>query len=250
MGLLLGNRKRKAERYFIFLGDSLSGGLGLNSQATSGEISQRSSVQLWKNLTNDGWYDLKISDPDSNNQLGHTGFTSYIGVTHGLELQLANIVENGGLSNPTYLIKAGHGGSNIDQWDLTDTYYTTFVSRITAAKTYLRKKTPIMFFSLGTNDAAIASNNSWTSEEYTQWKNKIINLIQRFKSELPSIQIYAVRIREWITEAGYINNELELIESQYSYFNLLDITDVTYRDSYHPDYAGQKVLMNQIYGLI
>ena len=65
----------------LFIGESNSGGVALNSDLAASELLPRPRVQIWDNINNDGFDTLQIG---VNNLLGHIGLETYATDHHGL----------------------------------------------------------------------------------------------------------------------------------------------------------------------
>lgn len=145
----------------IITGESNSGGYALNSQAPSDEIGQRLGVQILNNST----FEFEALNIGVNNLIDHAGLSN--GSTHGLELGLANSIDDGLWGRtPVYLVKTGQGGSTVGQWTQNDTYFQKFIQRITAAFNALQGAgyvvQPYVWFSQGINDAIAGTPvNTW-----------------------------------------------------------------------------------------
>ncbi len=92
----------------VIWGESNAAGNADNSAALPSELASRSTVQIL-NHTTGKFENLHIG---VNNEQD-----TYFGNTvHGMELGMANEVDSGNLSNPTYMVKIGVSGSYICQW--------------------------------------------------------------------------------------------------------------------------------------
>jgi hypothetical protein len=81
---------------FVITGESNSGGLGSNSQATPAEQKAGPCVQI-TNLTN-GRFTFEPLHLGGNNLRAHFGLQKYYGTRHGFENELANAVEHNAFS--------------------------------------------------------------------------------------------------------------------------------------------------------
>ena len=138
----------------LFIGESNSGGVGLNSDLAASELLPRPRVQIWDNINNDGFDTLQIG---VNNLLGHSGLEAYATDHHGWEAGLALSVEaDDWRGQDMHLVKAGQGASTINQWTTGGDYWNKFVQRIDGAKAAITAtgKTPQVYVwaSLGVND--------------------------------------------------------------------------------------------------
>ena len=155
----------------IFGGESNSGGLAPNSSATTLELSSRSEIKLFKNDTQDGFYNLDIG---VNNLVGHVGLQYVATTAHGWELQLANRIALGDLPNFTYVVKGGQGGSTAAMWIEGATYtaesntvspFNEFITRVNKARNLITLEKGVapklvLFWSQGINDRGIGTNQT------------------------------------------------------------------------------------------
>lgn len=146
----------------LFTGESNSGGQARNQRLT---VNQRLPRPALKILDNIGLQFVPIQI-GWNTNLGHTGLEPYF--THGWENGLATRIEAGTFNlMPTYLVKAGQGGSRIDQWDENADYYTRLKQRMTAATQRIQAVTGlppkiVIWYSQGINDFVAGTNiNTW-----------------------------------------------------------------------------------------
>ncbi|QQS22775.1 fibronectin type III domain-containing protein [bacterium] len=223
---------------FVITGESNSGGIGLNSQATVGELASRSAVQIM-NLTS-GNFLYENLDIGTNNLRDHSGLEGYYDCCHGFELQLANSTEEHAFpDNPqVYLVKTGHGGSQVTNWAVGQTYWTKFLQRTAAAKTQLPENRKwVVFLSLGINDA-IAGNNVST------WKTNMIEWMDRIKADLPG----AIIILTGFQSMGYGTYNTAINELAASEPNVyaIDSTGAALRDANHWSYAGLKTVTSSM----
>ncbi|MFK5922334.1 MAG: sialate O-acetylesterase [Verrucomicrobiota bacterium] len=141
---------------FVITGESNSGGVGRNSNASPKEMAPRPAVQIM-NLT-DGKFGFEALQLGVNNLRDHFGLQNRYEDRHGFENELANAVERGGFSGrkQVHLIKTGHGGSMIGQWSEVNAsgYWKKFLQRIEAGKKQVPANAQwVVWFSLGINDA-------------------------------------------------------------------------------------------------
>lgn len=156
----------------IFIGESNSGGIGINTSATSGELAPNSKVQILNNTTR-VFEDLDIG---TNNLIGHDGL--FCCSTHGWELQLANRVSVDAtlFGDSVYLVKTGQGGTQAYHWQYlippadsaaNNLYIGRFFSRSRKADSLLSGKSirKVLFCSLGINDMnAGVSNDTFKAQ--------------------------------------------------------------------------------------
>jgi trimeric autotransporter adhesin len=223
---------------FVITGESNSGGIGLNSAATAGEVAPRSSVQILE-LTS-GNFLFENLDIGTNNLRDHAGLSGYYDTSHGFELGLANSVEAHAFpDNPqVYLVKTGQGGSQISQWAVGGTYWTKFLQRTLAAKTQLDEDRKwVVWMSLGINDA-IAGTNLIT------WKNAMIAHINKIKDDLPGAIIILTQFQSMTNQSGYAtyNAIMSDIASEEANVYVVDSTGAGLNDGNHWNYAGLKTV--------
>ncbi len=219
----------------IITGESNSGGIGANSDATPTEQAPHHSVQILNNTTM-LWEDMQIG---VNNLIGHSGLESYASSSHGWELVLADSVEAGQwLDNPVYLVKTGQGASTIAQWDVGQSYWTTFNTRVDAALALIASagKIPLiyMFYTQGINDALGGTNEA-------TWKQKTIDHIAKIRVKLGNIPIFMPEFMS-VSGGAYYNDSLTAIANEVPAVFLVSATGANvYPDNNHWTYQGMKV---------
>jgi hypothetical protein len=227
---------------FVITGESNSGGIGPNSDATVGELSPHHAVQI-TNLTSGQFLyeDLHIG---VNNLRDHTGLESYFNTSHGFELELANKVEaNAFPDNPlVYLTKTGHGGSQVAQWNVGGTYWTKFLQRINAAKTQLpSNKQWVVWLSLGINDSIAGTPTS-------TWKTAMIAHINKIKVELPGAIIVMTEFQSMPAGSGYpaYNAVIDQIAASEANVFTVDSTGAGTDGANHWLYQGLKTITDRL----
>jgi len=224
----------------IITGESNAGGYALNTEATSGELAARQSVQILNNTT------LTFEDLDigTNNLIGHSGLAN--GPTHGLELGLANSVETDDwFDDSIYLIKAGQGASTIAQWAEGQSYWTTFLERVNAGIDLIRAtgKIPLIYvlYSQGINDS-LASTNADT------WKTATIAHLAKIRTLLGYVPVLMTRLMSPAYDT--YNSKIDQIAAADSMNFAVSVTGATLRDTNHWDYAGMKLIVSRMTALI
>lgn len=225
--------------FFIFTGESNSGGYAPNSSATVGELSAQSQVQILNN-TSLAFEPLHIG---VNNLIGHTGLS---GPYHGFELDLANAITAGRLMpSLAYLCKTGQGGSVVADWDVAGAYWTAAVSRVSAAKanfTALNKQfVPIIFISLGINDAIAGT-------DIPTWIAAVQDLLSRWRALVgANTHIIATKFDASLTVRTAINNAWDSIAASDPLTFAIDTTGASnIGDANHWDYAGLKLVTERL----
>lgn len=228
--------------HFVITGESNSGGIGLNSDATSGEIASRSSVQIM-NLTS-GNFEFENLDIGTNNLRDHDGLGSYYDTSHGFELQLANSTEAYAFPNITqvYLTKTGQGGSQVGQWNVGGAYWNKFLERIEEGEPQLpANRQTVVWLSLGINDsiAGVPTNT---------WKTAMVAHINKIKAELPNSIIVMTQFQSMSAGSGYpaYNAVMSEIAAEESFVYVVDSTGAGLRDGNHWNYAGLKSVTNSM----
>jgi hypothetical protein len=233
-----------SQRYFfIFTGESNSGGFALNSSPTSTELAPRPQLDILNNTT------LVFEDLDvgTNNLIGHTSLTN--NATHGLEIGLANLAAaNLFGQTPCYLLKTGQGGSTIAQWSTGDVsgYWSTFLSRLATARGLLSglaiQPIPIVFYSLGINDANAGTN-------VATWKAGVVDHLSRIRAELGAeTLIFLTKFQgPNLTARASINTAIDEIVAADQYSKALDTTGLSVRDVNHWDYSGFLQLAERLF---
>jgi peptidoglycan hydrolase-like protein with peptidoglycan-binding domain len=224
---------------FVFNGESNSGGLAKNNEATEDELAPSNVVQHLNNTT----FLFEDLDIGTNNNIDHC--CSLDSATqHGLELQLNNRVEENIFSdNPQiHLIKTGQGGSRVSDWNVDGTYWAKFLERVNAAKTQLSTDRQwVTWISIGLNDFAAGTNVS-------TFKIGLIDHINKIKDELPDTIIILTQFQAMSANSGYPNYNAamdEIAASEHNVF-VVDSTGADLEDGSHWSYDGFKVLADRM----
>ena len=227
---------------FVFTGESNSGGIGRNAEATPAELAARPSVQIL-NLTN-GLFTFEPLLLGQNNLRDHAGLEGYYAGCHGLELGLANAVEAGAFKGrkQVYLVKTGQGGSRIEQWapEHQSGYWKKFDQRLAAAKRQVPANAQwVVWFSLGINDA-IANTPIAT------WKQETLAHLKRIKKELPGAPIVMTQFQSMKRYAA-TDEALAEIAAEESGIFVVDSTGAGMEpDQNHWNYAGLKTVAQRM----
>lgn len=222
----------------IFTGESNSGGYALNSQALSGEIAPRSSIQILNNNT----MLFEALDIGTNNIIGHAGLAP--DQTHGWELMLANRVEAGTfIPSPCYLVKTGQGGSLIEQWaeGAAEGYWDIFQDRVDTAITLLTTltgsaPTPYIFYSQGINNAL----NSGTAPA---WITNTLAHFDKIRAKYGNVPIVMTK---FMSTHPILNAAIDELVPQRSGVYSVFTEDATLRDVNHWDYTGMKLVSSRM----
>jgi hypothetical protein len=227
---------------FVFTGESNSGGIGRNAEATPAELAARPSVQIM-NLTN-GLFTFEPLLLGQNNLRDHAGLEGYYAGCHGLELGLANAVEAGSFAGrkQVYLVKTGQGGSKIEQWtpDHQSGYWKKFDQRLSATRRQVPTNAQwVVWFSLGINDAI--ANTPMTS-----WKQNTLAHLKRIKRELPGAPIVMTQFQSMKRYAATDKALAEIAAEEPGIF-VVDSTGAGMEsDGNHWNYAGLKAVAQRM----
>ena len=229
---------------FVLAGESNSGGIALNSEATEAELAPRPSVQIMDLYS--GAFGFEPLDIGYNNLVDHEGLsnnTTYVPSLHdirihGMELGLANAVEAGAFPGVTsvYLIKTGHGGSRIDQWGVGGTYWTKFLQRTDAAKLALPADARwVVWYSQGINDAI-------AGVPIAAWKAGTVAHIAKVRAQLPGCQFIFTEFQSMPANAGYpaVNAAIRELIAADPTLTSVDTTGAATDGANHWSYAGYR----------
>lgn len=220
-------------RLIVFTGESNSGGVAVNADATGPELSARASLKIWNN-TSDVFQDLDIG---TNNLISHAGLAD--NATHGWELELANLAAAETIPNPTYLVKAGQGGSVLTDWGTGGAYYTTLKSRIDSALAAQSFIGIVFFYTHGINDR-IAGTATGT------FKTRIQTHIANIKADYPGAKF--VMCKNMTNNGNDIyNTVLQEIDDADADFVTVSVTGAGVQgDGNHWTYGGMKQICDSM----
>jgi hypothetical protein len=225
---------------FVITGESNSGGLGLNADATAEERGPRKSALI-----------LDLEDADRrfvplqlgrNNLRRHTGLERYEDTCHGLENQLANAAAAGRFPEhpQVYVVKTGHGGSTIAQWrpDAATGYWREFIARTDTARRQLgREPQWVVWMSLGINDAIAGTPGD-------AWQTGMADHLRLIRRHLPEARIVLTEFQSM----GYpeINRRIRAVAAEMPGAASVDTTGIPLRDPNHWGYAGLKMVADRL----
>lgn len=226
-------------KLFVLFGESNSGGLAPNSSALSSELLPR-NLKILNNST------LKFEKTKIgvNNLIGHIGLEYAMNTAHGMELELANKYDEGYFNDKEiYLVKAGAGGSKVQEWGVSDTYFQNFKNRVNTARELLFENYPediTFMLSIGINNRGV--NDGWPI-----YKSGLQAMIDNLKSELnitnPKLSIMKF---QFVTnlDMGLYNAVIDDVatDSNVDTFDTTGLTTIP--DGYHLDYLGMKGATN------
>jgi hypothetical protein len=221
---------------FVFAGESNSGGIGLNTEATAAELAPRSCVQIM-NLTS-GKFEFESLQIGVNNLRKHRRLGGRETTCHGFELELANAVDEGALPGhrQVHLIKTGQGGSRVQDWAADRPDWQEFRRRIEAGRKQLPADVQwVVWLSLGINDALAGNKN---------WKAEMSPYLDRLQQELPG----AVIVMTGFQSMGYpeINKAIVELAAGRKGLYAIDSTGAGLIDKNHWNYAGLKLVARRL----
>ena len=220
----------------VLFGESNSGGIAPNSSATSQELAPR-NLPIMNNSTNQ----FEPLDIGTNNLIGHIGLEYAMYNSHGMELEIANKYDaNYFPNNDVFLLKAGAGGSKIDEWESGDVYYQTFLSRCQNAMSLLFGSNPVNIkFML-----SIGINNKGIGTPVATYKAGLKSLVQRVRTDLNLVGNFNLSMMrfEFVTNLAISDYNTAIsevaTEENVKSFNTTGLTKIA--DNYHLDYLGMK----------
>jgi len=163
---------------FVFVGESNTGGVALNAHAAHHEVGVRPAVQILNNTS----LEFEPLSIGSNNLIGHAQLTgvsdprdggTYDQTSHGWELGLANMVAPG---NTVWLVKAGQGGSHLDDWRDGGAYMKAFRERLRASRASRLPTETWVFLQIGINDRIAGTS-------VTAYRDGLRDLVARIRKE-------------------------------------------------------------------
>jgi len=201
---------------FIFSGESNSGGLGLNSDLSSGELDANPDIRILNNLT----LELDPLDIGTNNLLDHEALTN--GTTHGWEAGIQTHLSTVTGSPRCYIIKTGQGGSGIAQWTAGSTYSVKQAERINQHKNLVVGSNYRVWLTFGINDAIAGTNP-------TTWRTDTEAWIARMRTVVgvPTLKFFVTKLMPNTAAKIAINEQWDLIAAEDSNVLLLDTSNET-----------------------
>ena len=233
----------------ILFGDSVSGGIALNNEATAGELAVRSRIQIWDNTSNTEFDDLEIG---VNNLLGHTQLSvPYSTTRHGMELEIANLIYAQSIIHTVYLCKTGQGGSDSAEWKVNTTYncVNTFAARVNGAIAAIGNAKPLKIYLIG----SLGINNVLNATVATYYADMVtaIGVIRGVVGTDAKIIIikehYGGADAGIIADLATINTKITDLANNLSNVYRIDSGVIALVDDWHPSYAGYKTLVDNIF---
>jgi len=234
---------------FLFNGESNSGGYGVNTSATAGELAVIPQVQILNNTT------LLYEDLDigTNNTIGHTGITCC--TTHGWELEIAQQIKNNPetYGDTAFLIKTGQGGSTIGSWTVLcgaycdTTYYNIGIlfERVNASRSlfYREDIQPVILLSIGINDIISGNSNAYFQNALYAHINTL-RAITRDSTPVIITKFFGVNTR--------YDNAIDSVANNMGLTKVYTVigTGADTGDTYHWNYSGLKVIANRFLDVI
>ena len=246
-GSVSGSGGSNAVNLVVIQGESNAAGLAYNSQASTAELAPRTNVKIINNNTLQ-FETLQLGV--NNNILENVVDQS----THGLENGLANAVDAGQLTKPTYLVKAGGSGSWISEWLSNGTSrnpgqygWSQLVARMDAAVNYLKSKgipyTITVWQSIGINDYNAGTTNATYQSRMIQFRTDFRN---RYGQNIPCLTTHFFSGHPYnpVIDAIAASDPLGICSA-------IDVSGTTYRDpNVHWDYNGFKVIASRMVALM
>ena len=246
-GSVSGSGGSNAVNLVVIQGESNAAGLAYNSQASTAELAPRTNVKIINNNTLQ-FETLQLGV--NNNILENVVDQS----THGLENGLANAVDAGQLTKPTYLVKAGGSGSWISEWLSNGTSrnpgqygWSQLVARMDAAVNYLKSKgipyTITVWQSIGINDYNAGTTNATYQSRMIQFRTDFRN---RYGQNIPFLTTHFFSGHPYnpVIDAIAASDPLGICSA-------IDVSGTTYRDpNVHWDYNGFKVIASRMVALM
>lgn len=225
--------------FFVYAGESNSGGRALNSSARAAELDVNAGVKIFDNI---GLAAFNSLDIGVNNLIDHAGLTGAPETTeHAWELELSNMVDRGYLPSLVYLVKTGQGGTRAEHWQVGNTGYAgvnvwqKFLDRMASLTVFdgieSDQPYPIVFLTLGINDRL-------NSTAVASYKSDFQDYIDRIEVQLPGCKIVLTLIIYAGTYIGYNSAIRELALENGLEFVFPD--NITTLDANHWDYRGRK----------
>jgi len=233
---------RKRPLVFVFTGESNSGGVGRNADATPKEMAPRPSVQIM-NLT-DGTFAFETMQLGVNNLRGHVRLKDYYEVWHGFENELANAVERNDFPGyrQVYLIKTGQGSARIDEWSEGNAlgYWKKFLQRIEAGKRQLSGKPRwVVWFSLGINDGI-------DKNPIGPWEKKTRAHLEKIKATLPGAVIVMTQFQSMGDDKKKGDAAIARIADDMANVYAVDSSGAGLVDRNHWSYEGLKTMVRRM----
>ncbi len=225
------NKSSKIDISLIVMsGESNSGGFAVNTDCSTIELAPRPSLKIFNPYTSL----FETMQIGVNNMQDHDGFVD--NSSHSWENGIANMSVDGTIKKQIHLVKTGHGGSTISQWNTGGSYSNKFNTRVASALATLKLTDAPKFalwYSQGINDRMGGGWNGAT------WQNATIarfNYLRNIYGDFPIV----------MTKFSYTYPDMDsLIESvcaTVSNCYWISTGDLTRRDAYHWDYLGQKTI--------
>jgi hypothetical protein len=227
VALLRVTRKPRLNKLIVMMGESNSGGLAKNADASFWELGLRGNVKI----LNPQSLKFEMLHISGNNHRGHRGIenTPYH-KTHGIELELAN-------RYTCNIVKAGQGGSKISQWDSTYhgvSCWAEFTKRVDAARKEVDEPM-VIFYSQGINDKGM---------DESLWEQKTVALFDRVRGRYGEVPIYFTELPER-QFAGAISNLAKLRN-----IHVIRTGDLSTMDRMHWGYKEMKIICDRFLSMI
>jgi hypothetical protein len=226
---------KKTPLLIIFSGESNSGGQVPNTSATAQDLAVKNNLPILNNTTLQ-FEPLQIG---VNNTIDHFSMV-FPPIWHGWELGLSNAIDNGDFGSiKVRLIKTGHGGSRIAQWNTGGSYYTKFLARINAAKSLMPRFRAVMWYTQGINDGVAGT-------DIAVWKAATIAHFAKIRLELPNIPILFTDVTPSSPQRAAYSAAIAEICSEVDKCYFISTAGAALQDVYHWNYDGMKLIASRL----
>lgn len=233
---------KKTNKLILIVGESNSGGIALNSDASSNELLPANDFRIFNNDTALSFDKMQFG---INNLIAHRGLESYFTTRHGMELGLLNYYkENHFRAKRVLLLKFGQGGTRARHWIDNDTYidiqpWKVFWYRLKRLKSLISLKDYDIkiLISLGINDGIDGTDPATFKTKYKQF---MTNLRASVGVNAP---IFATQI---MSTYSAINDKIVECNSEITNFNAVSVVGAGLQDSNHWNYSGFKLIIDRM----
>jgi hypothetical protein len=234
--LIMGIIRPTSSFLFAISGESNATGYGLNTDASTAELAWRFTKIL--NVSNDRMKHLDIP----TNQLGSDG------VSHGFELQIANLADSGSFGDRNvYVSKSGEGSTRVAQWMPGTNLYNRMTYRIDRSLEQINIEHGVvpemwLLWTQGINDMFDGKTTS-------SWKDSTKTIFNDLHFLYPNLKIIITKFNQpsWTT----YNTVIQEIDDELDYVWAVDATGAGLRgDNTHWDYQGLKLVGRRAVAII
>lgn len=214
---------------FIFMGESNANGEALNSSATVGELASSNAVRMLNIFS----YLFEDLDVGTNNW-------GDFSTTHGWELELANLVRANTFSMAqVHCVKTGYGGTHMSVWLGGSGLYIELAARVNAALSIDPTFQPIVFFSLGINDALGGTPTSTAT-----WKSQVLEFFSTIRTDF--VADMPIIMTKLPTAYNMYDTTMDQICTEIANCWTVETSDLNLLDAYHWDYGAMKTMTDRM----